>query len=287
METALHILSIQSWVATGHVGNAAACFPLQRLGAEVSAIHTVQFSNHTGYEDWTGQVFPGGATLELAAGLDRRGALGRTDAVLSGYVGDLATGDAILDIVRLVRDRNPRALYACDPVLGDVGRGVFVRPGIADLFGGRAVPQSDILTPNHFELSLLAGFDTPTLADAKRAVADLRARMRADGPRLVMVTSLAARDTPADALDLLIAADDGVHRVRTPRLDLAVDGLSAPPLLFPVLDAGDPALALARAASGVWGIIARTEATGARELALVAAQDELLHPTRIFVPEPC
>ena len=286
----MNILSIQSWVAYGHVGNAAACFPLQRLGAEAWAINTVQFSNHTGYGDWTGQVFPASVVRELADGLDRRGALARTDAVLSGYVGDLATGDAILDTVRLVRDRNPRALYACDPVIGDVGRGVFVRPGIDGFFGSRAVAEADILTPNHFELSLLAGTETATLPAAKQAVSTLASRMRDGGPRLVMVTSLVVEDTPPDQLDLLVGSPDGFHRVRTPRLDISVNGagdLIAALFLFHVLDGADPGRALSRAASSVWGVVARTLADGAREIALIAAQDELLDPSHLFEAVPC
>ena len=284
----MNIVSIQSSVAYGHVGNAAACFPLQRLGAEVWPINTVQFSNHTGYGDWTGQVFPASLIGDLAAGLDRRGALARADAVLSGYLGDPATGDAVLDTVALVRARNDRALYCCDPVIGDVGRGVFVRPGVADLFAARAVPAADILTPNHFELSHLTGADTPTAGRAAAAIGQLRARMRDGGPRLVLVTSLIADDTPTDALDVLLGADDGLHRVRTPRLDIAVNGagdLIAALFLFHVLRA-DPVTALAKAVSSTWGIIARTRADGG-ELALGAAQDELIRPARSFVPTLC
>src|SRR5437763_7441405 len=96
---AVNILSIQSWVVYGHVGNASAVFPLQRLGAEVWAINTVQFSNHTGYGSWTGQVFTGEAVRDLVAGIEHRGVLGRCDAVLSGYMGDGGIGEAILDAV--------------------------------------------------------------------------------------------------------------------------------------------------------------------------------------------
>ena len=286
----MNILSIQSWVTYGHVGNAAACFPLQRLGAETWAINTVQFSNHTGYGAWTGQIFPGTAIDDLTAGLDRRGVLGQADAVLSGYVGDPDTGRAVLDAVRLVRERNAHALYACDPVIGDVGRGIFVRPGIADLFATKSVPEADLLTPNHFELSLLAGAETPTLATAKRAIAGLRARMRPDGPRIVLVTSLAVDDTPPDALDLMVGTDTGFHLVRTPRLDIAVNGagdLIAALFLFHVLDTNDPVLALSLAASSVWAVIAHTQATGAREIAIVPAQDELVRPSRRFTAQAC
>ena len=286
----MNILSIQSWVAYGHVGNAAAAFPLQRLGAEVWALNTVQFSNHTGYGDWTGQVFAGTAITDLVDGLDRRGALARAAAVLSGYVGDLATGDAILDAAARVRARNPAALYACDPVIGDVGRGVFVRPGIAEMFASRAVPEADILTPNHFELSLLAGRETADLEAAADAIATLRRRMRAAGPRLVLVTSFLGADTPPGSLDLLVGHDSGLHRLRTPLLDVGVNGagdLIAALFLFHVLATRDPVEALVRAASSTWGIVARTEREGSREIALIDGQDELVRPGRRFDVVAC
>ena len=130
---AMNILSIQSWVAYGHVGNASAVFPLQRLGAEVWAVNTVQFSNHTGYGAWTGQVFTGEQVAAVIDGIAARGALARCDAVLSGYMGDAGIGAAILDAVARVRAAQPGGVYCCDPVIGDEGRGVFVRPGIPGL----------------------------------------------------------------------------------------------------------------------------------------------------------
>jgi pyridoxine kinase len=124
----MNILSIQSHVAYGHVGNAAAAFPLQRLGIEVWQVHTVQFSNHTGYGSWKGAVFDAGMIREVIAGISERGALRLCDGVLSGYMGSADIGDAILDTVLRVRRANPAMRYCCDPVIGDVGRGVFVRP---------------------------------------------------------------------------------------------------------------------------------------------------------------
>ncbi|TXM89024.1 pyridoxal kinase, partial [Methylobacterium sp. WL122] len=171
----MNILSIQSHVAYGHVGNASAVFPMQRLGVEVWPIHTVQFSNHTGYGAWRGRVFDGPAVEDLVAGIRERGVLGSCDGVLSGYMGSADIGTAILGAVAAVRAENPRALYACDPVIGDTGRGVYVRSGIAEFMADRAVPAADILTPNQFELDLLTGLTSSTLADAKRAVAALQA----------------------------------------------------------------------------------------------------------------
>src|SRR5262245_20215496 len=149
---AMNLLSIQSHVAYGHVGNAAAVFALQRLGIEVWPIHTVQFSNHTGYGSWRGRAFDAGMLSEIMQGIGERGVLRQCDGVLSGYLGSAAIGAAVLDAVAQVRSANPRAQYCCDPVIGDVGRGVFVQPGVAEFMRAHAVPAADIVTPNHFEL---------------------------------------------------------------------------------------------------------------------------------------
>ena len=200
----MNILSIQSWVAYGHVGNASAVFPLQRLGAQVWSINTVQFSNHTGYGHWTGQVYTGEAVRDLIDGIAARDVLRHCDAVLSGYMGDAAIGAAILHAVARVRQDNPQAIYCCDPVIGDVETGVYVREGIEAFLRDHALPQADIATPNRFELERLTGLDCGTLAGAKQAVTRLAATMRPDGLRCVLLTSLETEDTPGDHLDLLV-----------------------------------------------------------------------------------
>src|SRR5437868_5794790 len=172
----MNILSIQSHVAYGHVGNAAATFPLQRIGVEVWPIHTVQFSNHTGYGAWTGRVFEAALIGELVDGIAARGVLGTCDGVLSGYMGSADTGAAILDAVARVKAANPSARYCCDPVIGDVGRGVYVRADVPEFMRECALPAADIVTPNQFELDLLSGTATATLAGALSAVEGLRAR---------------------------------------------------------------------------------------------------------------
>lgn len=126
----MNILSIQSHVAYGHAGNAAAVFPMQRLGVEVWPVHTVQFSNHTGYGDWKGRVFDGPAVEEIVEGIADRGVLADCDGVISGYMGSSDIGNAVIHAAEAVRAANPRAMWCCDPVIGDVGRGIFVRPGI-------------------------------------------------------------------------------------------------------------------------------------------------------------
>ncbi|MGY1835755.1 pyridoxal kinase PdxY [Blastococcus sp. SYSU DS0510] len=278
------VLSIQSHVTYGHVGNSSAVFPLQRLGIEVWPVHTVQFSNHTGYGQWTGRVYDGQSIDELVQGVADRGVLGSCDAVLSGYLGSADIGHAVVGAVARVRAANPAAAYCCDPVIGDVGRGVFVRPGIEEFMREVAVPAADLVTPNHYELDLLSGATTRSLDSVKDAVAAVQAL----GPRVVLTTSLVAEDTPGDAVDLL-ASEGGRHfRVRTPRLGVSVNGAGdaiAALFLAHWLATRSAAEALGRAAASVFGLLQRTEDARSREILMVAAQDEFVSPSRTFTVE--
>lgn len=280
----MNLLSIQSHVAYGHVGNAAAVFPLQRMGVEVWPIHTVQFSNHTGYGAWRGEVFGAAQIREVVAGIGDRGVLGDCDGVLSGYMGGADIGAAILDAVASVRHANPAARYCCDPVIGDVGRGIFVREGIPEFIKSKAVPAADIVTPNQFELDYLSGRGSGTLAlarDALQSVHDL-------GPRAILVTSLHTDETPDDAIDLLASDQNGLFRLRTPKLPLSVNGAgdAIAALFFAhYLQLADIRESLVKAASSIFGVLAQTAKTGAREIQLIAAQDEIVAPSRIFAAE--
>ena len=279
------VLSIQSSVVFGHVGNAAAVFPLQRLGVEVLALHTVQFSNHPGYGHWTGQVFPGALVRELVDGVAARGMLGQCDAVLSGYMGDADTCDAILGAVGRVRAANTAALYCCDPVIGDTGPGVYVRAGLPELIAKQAVPAADLLTPNGFELGFLAGSPVRTVEEAARAARLVRARMSGSGPRVVLVTSLGEG---TDVVDMLAVSETGTARLRTPRLPQHFSGagdVTAALFLAAFLNERDATAALAFAGNAVHAVLVRTAAAGARELCLVAAQDAIACPPTRFLPE--
>jgi pyridoxine kinase len=286
----MNILSIQSWVAYGHVGNASAVFPLQRLGANVWSIHTVQFSNHTGYGHWTGQVYSGDAVQDLVDGVAARDVLRTCDAVLSGYMGDAGIGEAILHAVSRVRQENPRAIYCCDPVIGDVEEGVYVREGIEAFLRDRALPEADIATPNRFEIERLTGVDCRTLADAKNAMTQLADTMRADGPRCVLLTSLETEHTPGDHLDMMVGEGGQFHLLRTPRLPVSVNGAGdaiAALFLFHRLNSGSAVKALEEAGSAVYGLLRRTAEAGSREILTVAAQEEFVAPTTRFVAQPC
>ncbi|MBP2150581.1 MULTISPECIES: pyridoxal kinase PdxY [Xanthobacter] len=277
----MNILSIQSHVAYGHVGNASAVFTLQRLGVEVWPINTVQFSNHTGYGAWRGQVFEASVIGDLVEGIAERGVLSRCDGVLSGYMGSADIGAAILDAVARVRAANRNAAYCCDPVIGDVGRGIFVRPGIPDFMREQAVPAADVITPNQFELELLTGRACPTLPEAIAACDALHAR----GPKVILVTSLHVGETPPDSIDLLASGPDGRFLVRTPRLAVSLNGAGdaiAALFFFHVLRTGSTAQAVSLAASSIYGVLSRTEKAQSRELLLVEAQEEFVTPSRLF-----
>jgi pyridoxine kinase len=291
----INILSIQSWVSYGHVGNAAAVFPLQRLGFEVWSINTVQFSNHTGYGHWTGQVYAPETVAEIVDGIEARGVLPTCGAVLSGYMGSEGTVLAVVEAVQRVRGANPAALYCCDPVMGDVGRGVFVRPELPERIAALAVPQADMLTPNQFELELLTGQQVRTLQDALAAAHKLRSQMRQMGLKIVLVTSLIRADAPPavdglESIETLAVTGEGAWLCRTPLLHLdpprngTGDAIAA--LFFgQYLRSGSVGTALSLSVSALYALLELTHRAGTREIQLIAAQNEYAQPTQVFAAE--
>ena len=271
------VLSIQSWVACGNVGNAAALFPLQRLGCETWSLNTVAFSNHTGYEKWRGEVVPARKIASLFEGIAELGVLPRCDAVLSGYLGEVETGPVLLDIVARVKAANPRALFCCDPVMGDIGLGYYVRAGIPEFFRDRALALADIVTPNRFELEWLTGGEVTSLAEAGRAAKSLQQ----SGPRIVLATSL---DSGSDQVAAVAAGPDGVWAVETPRLPIEATGCGdavAALFLGWLLKGAAVPEALGATIAAIYGVIDATMRAGGGELALIAAQDELVSPSHL------
>ena len=280
----MNILSLQSHVAYGHVGNSAAVFALQRLGVEVWPVHTVQLSNHTAHETARGRAFEAAHIREVVQGLGERGALARCDAVLSGYIGSVEIGGAILDAVKETKRANSNAVYCCDPVIGDVGRGAFVSPEVTAFMRERAVPAADMVTPNHFELEQITDRKITSLAGACDAVGALQKV----GPRVVLVTSLLTGETPVDSIDLIACDASSRCRLRTPKLAVAAHGagdLIAALFLAHYLRTRSVAEALSNAAASVFGVLKRA-GTDPKEMALIEGQDELVNPTERFRTEP-
>lgn len=281
------ILSIQSHVSYGYVGNKSAVFPLQRLGLEVWDVDTVEFSNHTGYGAWRGKVLGAEHVRDIILGIQERGVLGRCTAVLSGYLGDADIALAVRESVEKVRGSNPGVLYCCDPVMGDEGRGIFVRPDIPGVLRTSLIPIADIATPNAFELSLLTGIDLEGGRNTVRAVEALH-RM---GPRVILVTSFRPERADREYINMLVSEGGRMFRVETPELPLdpspnGAGDLTAALFLARYLQTSDAALALELTADSVFSVFEATAASGSRELALVAAQEAIASPQRRFPALP-
>lgn len=277
----MKILSIQSAVAYGHVGNSAAVFPLQRIGVEVLPVYTVNFSNHTGYGAWRGPLISPADVAEVLTGIEERGVFPQIDAVLSGYQGSEGIGDVILDAVARVKAANPAAVYACDPVMGNAKSGCFVAPAIPVLLRERVVPAADIITPNQFELGFLTGTEPADLESTLVSV-DLARDM---GPRTVLVTSVERPDAPEGTIEMLAVTDDGAWIVQTPRIPMKANGsgdVTAALFTAHYGATGDAALALARTVSSVFDLLQNTYDSGERELQLIESQEAYANPRMQF-----
>jgi len=293
------VLSIQSHVVYGYAGNTAAVFPMQKLGREVWAINTVEFSNHTGYGAWRGKILGGELAEELVTGLEERGVLSDCEAVLSGYMGDAAVARAISGAVRRVRSVSPKALYCCDPVMGDIGRGIYVKPDIPDMFKNELVPLADIVTPNEFELETLTGINIQGIDDARRAIDVLHEK----GPGIVLVTSYRGGNpapvTEGTQIGMLASDRSGIYRIETPELPIttAVAGsgdITASVFLSRYLETGDVKKALELCTASIFGIMeaswkafcAGENSAGSSaklmELRIIQAQRELDSPSHFF-----
>ncbi|QYJ04006.1 pyridoxal kinase PdxY [Nocardioides panacisoli] len=281
----MQFLSIQSAVAYGHVGNSAAVFPLQRLGHEVWPVHTVNFSNHTGYGAWRGPVLAAADVREVIAGIADRDALPHCDAVLSGYQGSPQIAEVIVEAVRRVKDANPAATYTCDPVMGNARSGCFVDPAIPPLIREHVVPVADIITPNQFELGFLTGHDELEEPASVEAILTAADRARAMGPSTVLVTSVDRSDAEPDTIEMIVVTADEAWLVTTPRLPLKANGsgdLTAALFTAHLRTTDSPALALSRTVSSVLAVLQETLDSGHRELRLIAAQDAIAAPPERF-----
>ncbi len=277
----MKILSIQSAVAFGHVGNSAAVFPLQRIGVEVLPVYTVNFSNHTGYGAWRGPLISPDDVREVLLGIEDRGVFPQIDVVLSGYQGGEGIADVILETVQRVKAANPAAVYSCDPVMGNAKSGCFVAPAIPVLLRDRVVPAADIITPNQFELGFLTDTEPDTLESTLASVE----LVRATGPRTVLVTSVERPDREDGTIEMLAVDDSGAWLVQTPYIPMKANGsgdVTAALFTAHYRRTGDLADALARTTSSVFDLLTRTHESGERELQLVESQEAYANPRMQF-----
>ncbi|MFB9766044.1 pyridoxal kinase PdxY [Nocardioides kongjuensis] len=281
----MRILSIQSSVAYGHVGNSAAVFPLQRLGHEVWPVFTVHFSNHTGYGAWRGPLLAPSDVAEVITGIEDRGVLATCDAVLSGYQGSPAVAAVIVEAVQKVKAANPAATYTCDPVMGNAKSGCFVNPEIPPIIRSSVVPVADILTPNQFELGFITGRDELSGPSSLDAVLEAADEVRSMGPSTVLVTSVERLGAPDDVIEMIAVTGDGAWIVQTPRLPMKANGsgdITAALFTAHLHSTGSAAVALGRTVASVYDVLAATLESGERELRLIAAQDAIAVPDERF-----
>jgi pyridoxine kinase len=273
----MSVISIQSQVLHGHVGNSAAVFPLQLAGNEVAAVPTTLLSNHPAYPTVHGTVLDAELVRQLLVGLEERGVVKASSVLMTGYIGSAEIAEVVVDFVTRAKARNPSLTYVCDPVMGDTGPGFYVKPAVREAIAGQLVPLADVITPNRFEFDFLTGHQSGN------AVA-LLAAARSLGKRTVLVTdgSMSLSD---EGLETYAVEQDGAWRVATPRLVCKASGtgdLLTALFVANMLKGKPTPLALGDAVSGVFGVLEVTAENEGLELDLVRASGLLFGPKRRF-----
>jgi pyridoxine kinase len=286
------ILSIQSQVTFGHVGNAAVTFPLQLLVHQVWPVPTTALSNHAGYRGNGGTVLAAETVRDILDGLVARDVFAQAGLVLTGYLGSVDVGAVVQAALGRSRDANPDAIHCCDPVLGDRDVGIYVADGLVDFFADLAVSTADLLTPNHFELGVLSGqpvIGAPVDASLDAARRLLR-RMRPGG--CVLVTSFEPSGVRDDRVAMLAVTADRAWIVETPRLSFTLSPHGAGDLaaaLFAAhyVETGDPGASLADMAARLHAVLSLTAKQDSAELELVASRGIIVSPPEGFEVRPC
>jgi pyridoxine kinase len=281
----MSVISIQSQVAYGHVGNSAAMFPMQMHGIDVVAVPTTLLSNRPGYPTIRGRVLDAQLVSDLLLGIEERGAVETSQMILSGYLGSPEIAAVVAEFVARAKARNPKLAYCCDPVLGDRDRGLFVHADIPPLVRDLMCPLADIITPNHFEFEWLCGAKTTTSDQMIAQAQTLLGR----GPSTVVVTSAELEDTPNDEIETLAVerTEDGFKawRVRAPKLPISPSGtgdLFASLLVSARISGADTPEALGHAASAIFAVLERTAIRGTEEMCIVESAELLVYPKRRF-----
>lgn len=278
---ALRVISIQSQVVFGHVGNSAATFPLMLSGVEVAPVPTVLLSNNPRYPTLRGKALEPALVADLLRGAEERGLTKGEALVLSGYVGSAETAAEIAAFIARARADNPDLIYVCDPVSGDMEPGFYVPEPVRDAIKGRLVPLANMITPNHFELEFLA------MRKARR-LDEVIAAARGLTPETVVVTGARLETTPEGHLETIAVTREKAWRVVTPRLPARCSGtgdLMTSLLIAHRLRGADLPGALGNAIAGMMAVLTETVKRDRTELAIVATGPALLDPPVRFEVE--
>lgn len=265
------VVSIQSQVAFGHVGNSAAALPMRACGVEVVEVPTALLSNHPHYPSMRGRLLEPELVADLLEGLVERGVHARAAVVLTGFLGQAGTAAAVADFVRAAREKNPDVVYACDPVMGDADIGFFAGEALREAFATGLVPLADVILPNAFELSELVGWPVERTEDVERARREL-------GRPAVVATSVAVAGRP-ERIATVTATQAGSSVVEVERLPVRPAGTGD---LLAGLVAARVALgvpleeAVARAVAGVGAALAQTPEGRWAEMPIAAALGDIV-----------
>ncbi|PID51389.1 MAG: pyridoxal kinase [Pasteurellales bacterium] len=275
-----NVLSIQSHVVYGYAGNKAAVFPMQMLGIDTWALNTVQFSNHTQYGQWTGMVLPQEQITEIVKGIDNINSLSECDAVLSGYIGAAEQGNSILDVVQKVKEKNPNAIYFCDPVMGHPDKGCIVADGVAEFLRDEALVKADIIAPNLVELRELTGLEVENFEQALRAVKAIQSK----GVKKVLVKHLSKVGKDSSQFEMLFANNEGIWHISRPLHEfkekdpVGVGDLISGLFLASLLNGKSDLESFEHTANAVNDIMTVTQESGKYELQIIAAREFITYP---------
>ncbi|MEW6256310.1 MAG: pyridoxal kinase [Pseudomonadota bacterium] len=267
------VISIQSQVVHGHVGNSAAVYPMQAKGVTVAAVPTALLSNHPHYPTMRGQILDAGLVGDLLRGVEERGLVEHAAVLLTGYLGSPEIACRVRDFVVDARKRNPRLIYLCDPVIGDDDLGVFVADGMAELFRDQLVPLASLITPNPFELEYLTGRkarDAGNLLAACKEIADR-------GCPAVIATGCTLTDTASAQVETILyetglCEAGNMLRIATPRLPIRPCGtgdLLAGLIAAHLAKGATLPDAMRHAVEGTHAVLQKTHDAQAEEMCLV------------------
>jgi len=277
------VLSVQSHVVFGHAGNAAAVFPLQRIGVEVLPLNTVQFSNHTQYKGFTGQVLEAGQITNLVQGLENIEVLPQINGIISGYLGSSTQGREILQAVSKIKEQNPEAVYLCDPVMGHPEKGCIVAPEVGEFLVQEAAICADLMCPNQLELDSFAGRNSESLQDCIQMAENLLNK----GPKAILVKHLNYPDKNPANFEMLLVTAEGKWLIQRPFLEftkqpVGVGDLTSGLFLGRILLGDDLVSAFEFTASSVHEVLQITKQKAQYELQIIAAQENMVNPQHIF-----
>ncbi|BBO12886.1 MULTISPECIES: pyridoxal kinase [Bradyrhizobium] len=261
------VISIQSQVVHGHVGNSAAAYAIQAEGVNVAAVPTTLLSNHPRYPSLHGRVLETELVADLLTGVEERGLVDEAAVLVTGYLGSPGNAAVIADFVERALARNSKLVYLCDPVIGDDGR-VYVADGILDVVRHRLLPAANLTTPNQFELELLTGLRTADAEGLRVACAALAGIGRIE----IVATGCTLADTPEGQLETILCADGLLSRFATLRLPIRPYGTGdlLTGLIAAHLAKGEATeVAVRLAVETIFAVLVRTQDAGTAEMRLV------------------